>query len=395
MVRRGSTRPRSCWRVIVALIKVLIADPAVAVRSTIEKVLTVDSGVEVVGTAATAQMAVRKAERARPEVAVVSVGDADLDGIALIAALKKLPTTCRIIALCRNAAMAEQISAEATAAGAAQVIPPAPNYNLQARVFAHLTGYLMPAVQGPAGGGRERRGGPGRAGARGGARIPAQPTGAQGNSATHTSRPAGKAVGSTQPALLAIGSSTGGPQALLRVLSDIPGNLPVPVVITQHMPPVFTKQLAERLDRETRHTVVEAENHMPITKGTVYVAPGDYHLTVERVEKQNRISLNQGAPVNFCRPAVDVMFNSVSTLYGAQVVAAILTGMGGDGTQGAQAIRAGGGYVVVQDEATSVVWGMPGSAVKAGQFDAELSLDKIGSHLARRVTGRGAGAARK
>lgn len=378
-----------------ALIKVLIADPAVAVRGTIEKVLTVDSGVEVVGTAATLHMAVRKAERSHPNVAVVSVGDPDLDGIALISALKKMPGNCRIVALCRNAEKAEQVSAEATAAGASQVIPAAPNYGLQARVFAHLTGHLVPAVQGSAGG-STRSGGPASRGVnpRGGRAIPAQSTREREPGGGHQSRPAGKPIGSTQPAILLIGSSTGGPQALLRVLSDIPGNLPVPVLITQHMPPVFTKQLAERLDRETRHTVVEAEDEMPIVKGTVYVAPGDYHMTVERVEKKNRISLNQSAPVNFCRPAVDVMFTSVSRLFGAQVVAAILTGMGGDGTMGAQAIRSSGGYVVVQDEATSVVWGMPGSAVKAGHFDTELSLDKIGSHLSRRVTGRGAGAAR-
>ncbi|WP_460885265.1 CheB methylesterase domain-containing protein, partial [Paractinoplanes abujensis] len=195
--------------------------------------------------------------------------------------------------------------------------------------------------------------------------------------------------------ILAIGSSTGGPDALTKVLQGIPADIPVPIVITQHMPPVFTKMFAERLDRSTPLRVVEAGDGMELTPGWAYVAPGDHHLVFHRRGTATLTQLSGAPPENSCRPAVDVMFRSVAALYGASTYATILTGMGHDGRGGAKVLRDAGAEVLAQDEATSVVWGMPGAVVGAGLADEILPLDRIAAHLVNRVkSGRSAAVAR-
>jgi two-component system chemotaxis response regulator CheB len=185
--------------------------------------------------------------------------------------------------------------------------------------------------------------------------------------------------------ILAIGSSTGGPDALTKVLLGLPADLPVPVVITQHMPPVFTKMFAERLDRSTPLKVVEAGDGMELMAGTVYIAPGDRHLIFERRGTSTLTRLSSAPQENSCRPAVDVMFRAVAALYGGTVFAAVLTGMGQDGRGGAKVLRDAGAEILAQDEASSVVWGMPGAVVGAGLADEVLPLDRIASALLNRV----------
>jgi two-component system chemotaxis response regulator CheB len=185
--------------------------------------------------------------------------------------------------------------------------------------------------------------------------------------------------------LLAVGSSTGGPDALTSVLLGLPTELPVPIVITQHMPPVFTKMFAERLNRSTPLTVVEAEDGMALQPGTVYIAPGDKHLVLQRRGTATLTQLSGAPPENSCRPAVDVMFRSVSSVFGAAAYAVVLTGMGHDGRAGAKQLRAAGAEVLAQDEATSVVWGMPGAVVGAGLADLVLPLDRIAPALLARL----------
>jgi two-component system chemotaxis response regulator CheB len=195
--------------------------------------------------------------------------------------------------------------------------------------------------------------------------------------------------------ILAIGSSTGGPDALTKVLTALPADLPVPVVITQHMPPVFTKMFAERLDRSVPLKVVEATDGMELTVGTVYIAPGDRHLVLVRRGTQVLTQLNSGPPENSCRPAVDVMFRSVAQLYGGSAYAAVLTGMGHDGRGGAKVLREAGAEVLAQDEASSVVWGMPGAVVTAGLADDVQPLDRVAGALVTRLkVGRSAAVAR-
>jgi two-component system chemotaxis response regulator CheB len=195
--------------------------------------------------------------------------------------------------------------------------------------------------------------------------------------------------------LIAFGCSTGGPDALTRVLMGLPGDLAVPVVVTQHMPPVFTRMFAERLDRSTPLHVLEAGDGMELTPGTVYIAPGDMHLVLQRRGTAVVTQLSDDPPENSCRPAVDVMFRSVAQLYGAAAYAVVLTGMGHDGREGARVLREVGAEVLAQDEASSVVWGMPGAVAAAGLADVVLPLDRIASCLMIRLSvGRSAAVAR-
>lgn len=185
--------------------------------------------------------------------------------------------------------------------------------------------------------------------------------------------------------LLAIGSSTGGPRALEEVVLGLSADFPVPVVITQHMPPVFTKNLAQQLDRKAQVHVREAEEGDVLDPGTVYIAPGDYHMEIVHRAARFEVHLQQGAPENSCRPAVDVMLRSIVRCFGGNVLTVILTGMGQDGLRGCESIKEVGGTVYVQDEDTSVVWGMPGFVAKAGLADKVLPLHGIAAEIERRA----------
>jgi len=186
-----------------------------------------------------------------------------------------------------------------------------------------------------------------------------------------------------------IGSSTGGPEALAKVLPQLPASLPVPVLVVQHMPPVFTRQFAQRLDRLSPLRVVEAADGSPLLPGTVHLAPGDHHLLVrgrgQGGSRSLHSGLTQGPPENFCRPAVDPLSRSAVTAYDGAVLALVLTGMGSDGRNGAAEVRAAGGTVIVQDQASSVVWGMPGAISQAGLADEVLPLDRIPEAIARHL----------
>jgi two-component system chemotaxis response regulator CheB len=187
--------------------------------------------------------------------------------------------------------------------------------------------------------------------------------------------------------ILAIGCSTGGPDALSQVLQALPGNLQVPIVVVQHMPPVFTKMFAERLNRTCALEVVEAAGEEQVRPGAVYIAPGDFHLEVVRSGAAVLTKVQTGPPENFCRPAVDVLFRSVAKAYGGKVLATVLTGMGQDGKRGAEVLHAEGAEIVAQDEATSVVWGMPGAVTHAGLSDVVLPLPEIANYLISRTAG--------
>jgi two-component system chemotaxis response regulator CheB len=185
--------------------------------------------------------------------------------------------------------------------------------------------------------------------------------------------------------IVAIGTSTGGPNALAEVLPRIPPDFPVPIVLVQHMPPIFTRLLAERLASRAAIPVKEATAGIALSPGHAWIAPGNFHMKVIRAGTECRLHLYQGPPENSCRPAVDVLFSSVAAVYGASVLGVVMTGMGADGALGAQHIRDAGGAVIVQDEASSVVWGMPGLVHASGLADAEYPLDQLAAEMTRRV----------
>jgi two-component system chemotaxis response regulator CheB len=184
---------------------------------------------------------------------------------------------------------------------------------------------------------------------------------------------------------IVIGVSTGGPNALARLMPALPADLPVPVMIVQHMPPTFTALLAERLAKVCRVPVKEAAGGERLGPRQAWVAPGGYHLEVGPGAPGRALRVNTLAAENSCRPAADVLFRSAAAAYGAGTLAVVLTGMGYDGTRGCEAVRAAGGQVLAQDEATSVVWGMPGSVARAGLADQVLPLDELAAAIARRA----------
>jgi two-component system chemotaxis response regulator CheB len=187
---------------------------------------------------------------------------------------------------------------------------------------------------------------------------------------------------SDRPEVLLIGCSTGGPDALARVLEELPASVSVPVLVVQHMPPLFTAMFAERLDRVAALPVHEAADGDAVGPGGVLVAPGGRHLTVRRSAGAVRVVLDDGPPENFCRPAVDTLFRSAVQVYGGRAVAVVLTGMGQDGLAGCRLLADAGARIVVQDEASSVVWGMPGAVAGAGLAHEVLPLDAIAGKLA-------------
>ena len=190
------------------------------------------------------------------------------------------------------------------------------------------------------------------------------------------------------PKALVIGSSTGGPQALMTMLADLaPAIGSFPILITQHMPPTFTTILAEHIGRATGKPAHEAVHGEPVKAGTIYVAPGGKHMVVKKTGASTVIHLEDGPPINFCKPAVDPLFTSAAQAWGSQTFACVLTGMGHDGAHGAGDIVAAGGSVIAQDEATSVVWGMPGAVAQAGHASAVLPIDQIAPRIVRLFAG--------
>ena len=181
--------------------------------------------------------------------------------------------------------------------------------------------------------------------------------------------------------MVAVASSTGGPNALTHLLSALPRAFPLPVLVVQHMPPIFTTMLADRLGRAASRPCLEGTDGMPVRDGHIYVAPGDYHMVIRAQGEVPVLRLEQSPPENFCRPSADHLFRSLVRVYGGAVTAVVLTGMGRDGLEGARAVSKAGGTVIVQDEPTSVVWGMPGAVAQAGLAHRVLPLDVIAATL--------------
>jgi two-component system chemotaxis response regulator CheB len=187
--------------------------------------------------------------------------------------------------------------------------------------------------------------------------------------------------------VVAMGISTGGPNALADVFGGLPGDLPAPIVIVQHMPPMFTRLLAERLSAKSAIRVQEGRSGTLLQPGHAWIAPGDHHMITVRDGAQVRLIVNQDPPENSCRPSADVLLRSVANTFGAGALTVIMTGMGQDGMRGCQAIREAGGQILAQDEATSVVWGMPGFVARAGLADRVLPLSAIADEIVRRTRG--------
>jgi len=351
-------------------LRVMIVDDAAVVRGLLARWVTAEPDLDVVALLRTGRDAVEELERADPDVVVLDVEMPELDGISalpqLLAKKRDLVVIMASTVTRRNA----EISLKSLALGAADYIPK-PSTPHDAGSSGNFRRELIEKIRTL--GMRVRR-----------PRV-----------APHPSRPVRphqpvvlRPMPLTPPRVLLIGSSTGGPQALDAVLTHAGALISrVPVLITQHMPPTFTAILAEHLARAVKAPVHEAADGEPIVPGTIYIAPGGHHMRVASRDGTPAIVIDDGPHINFCKPSVDPLFSSAAAVWGSKALALVLTGMGSDGLAGAKELVAAGGHVVAQDEATSVVWGMPGQVAHAGLCSALLPLGEIGPRLTRMFMG--------
>jgi two-component system, chemotaxis family, protein-glutamate methylesterase/glutaminase len=344
-------------------IRVLVVDDSMVIRRLVTDVLSQEPDIEVVGSAKNGRICLEKAAELKPDIVTMDVEMPVMNGIEAVRELHKTYPRMPVVMFSTLTERGGVATLDALAVGASDYVTKPSNVGSFAESKASVREQLVPKLRALVGARRVAR--PFKA--------PVPPPGRP---------PAAQVRRRTRPfSLLAIGSSTGGPDALATVLPTLPMDLPVPVLIVQHMPELFTRLLAERLDKMCPLSVVEATEGMPIIPGRVMIAPGGRHLVPRRKGTIVEAHLNDDPPENFCRPAVDVLFRGVSSVYGESVLGVVLTGMGRDGERGAVALRKAGGEILAQDEATSVVWGMPGAVTQAGQADQVLPLGRIGPEI--------------
>ena len=372
------------------MIKVLVVDDSVVIRRLIVDALGGTPDIEVVGTAANGLLAQAKIDQLKPDVVTMDIEMPQMNGIEAVKELRKRHPRLPVIMFSTLSAAGASATLEALAAGATDYVTKPSNVGSISESIAAVREQMVPKIHALAG--RTRPAGPPPRPAL--SPVTKRPPAPPGPASASPARPVRRGP-QGRVDLIAVGCSTGGPDALTKVLMGLPADLAVPMVVTQHMPPVFTQMFAERLDRSTPLHVVEAAEGMELAPGTVYIAPGDKHLVLHRRGTAIVTQLSGAPPENSCRPAVDVMYRSVAQLYGAAAFAVVLTGMGYDGRSGAKVLRDAGAEVLAQDEASSVVWGMPGAVVGAGLADEVLPLDRIAAGLTNRLkVGRSAAVAR-
>lgn len=346
-----------------AAIRVLVVDDAVVVRRIVSDTLAEDPAIEVAGVAANGRIALAKVPQVNPDVVVLDVEMPELDGLATLRILRREYPKIPVIMFSTLTERGAATTLDALALGAADYVTKPANVGSVLTATQRIREELVPRIKALC---------PGKAGAARPARAAVPPAAFP--------RPAAAA----RPApveLVVIGVSTGGPNALADIVPRLAPSLPVPVLIVQHMPPVFTRLLADRLTAAGGMRVREGVAGGAVVPGEAWLAPGDWHMTVRRAGLASTVQLHQGPPENSCRPAADVLFRSAVEAYGPGVLGVVLTGMGQDGLRGAQLIKEAGGTVFAQDEATSVVWGMPGYVAQAGLADRILPLGRVAGEI--------------
>lgn len=340
------------------------------VRSRLSKILSTDPQIEVVGVAATGQIALAKQSQLNPDVVILDLEMPDLDGLQILSAIRQRDAHLPVIMFSVMTTTGATATLDALTLGASDYVPKPSHLGNGGNATQYLQDTLIPKIKALS-----------KKAALIGGEMPVLSVAPAGSRAALPIRqPPGRVE------MVAIGVSTGGPNALATLLSGLPADFPVPIAIVQHMPPVFTRLLAERLTTKCALPVREAIAGATLCPGTIWIAPGDYHLRVEQTALAVHLVTEQTPPQNSCRPSVDVLFESVAQVYGDRALGVILTGMGQDGLRGCQYLRDHNGQILAQDEATSVVWGMPGFVANAGLADAVLPLEQIGFEIVRRVS---------
>jgi two-component system chemotaxis response regulator CheB len=351
-------------------VRVLIVDDSAVMRSLLRSVLLSDPGLDVAGTAADGASALEAIRLERPDLIVLDVEMPVMDGLVTLRELRARNHTMPVIMCSSLTQRGARVTIEALASGASDYVAKPSGQEGRESFIRALAQELIPRIRALTG------------------HLQARPAAAAPPRTVLPMPPAPPPAPQrpAKPLVLAIGVSTGGPAALDVLLPELPAGFPLPVLIVQHMPEVFTRLLAERLSRRCALRVSEAAEGMPATAGGIYIARGNWHmeaLPAARPSAPATLHLTQDPPENHCRPAVDTLFRSAARVYGSGVLAVVLTGMGYDGLAGSRVIREQGGSVLAQDQATSTVWGMPGAVAQAGLAYKVLPLAAIAPEILR------------
>lgn len=376
--------------------RILIVDDAVVVRKVLSEIIDTDPFLEVAGLAFNGKEALEKLPVLKPDIVILDVEMPEVDGLQTLAQIRKIEPKLPVIMFSTLTRRGASATLDALALGANDYITKPSNTGSLKKAFQQVRLELLPKIRVfcPL---QERQLPESRPSS-----LPPKDTSATKLTPQSTMRarakdiqpstsltspsppPAKRKISSFQQGtidIVAVGVSTGGPNALSHILTQLPANFPVPIVIVQHMPPVFTDLLAQRLNEKCNLSVREAAEETPIKPGEVWIAPGDHHMIVKRSGVNILVSTNQDPLENSCRPAVDVLFRSVSEVFGRHTLAVVLTGMGQDGLKSCHLLHDKGAFILTQDQPSSVVWGMPGSVTKAGLANDVLPLDQIGKKL--------------
>jgi two-component system chemotaxis response regulator CheB len=347
--------------------RILLVDDSSVVRRVLTDVISSDPQLEVAGTASNGKIALERIAQLKPDLVVLDIEMPEMDGLATLAALRKKYTRLPVIMFSTLTHRGASATLDALTLGADDYVPKERNSLGLAAAIDDLRHDLLPKIHALC--------------SRDLVREQRQPK------AEHkVSGPPPPRLPEHRIDLVVIGVSTGGPDALCKVLPGLPRDLPVPLVMVQHMPPVFTKLLAERLASKSLIPVKEAQGGEKLEPGTIWLAPGGKHLLINSSAQGMFLRTDETLPPrNYCRPSVDVLFESAVKITGGRTLGVILTGMGSDGLDSCEQIRKSGGQVVIQDQATSVVWGMPGAVARAGLADAVKPLTEVAQEVVRRV----------
>ena len=353
-------------------IRVLLIDDSVTVRQLLMDALSSDPEIHIVGSAPNGALGMTLLPRLMPDVIVLDIDMPVMDGLEFLRRVRPEWPRLPILVFSTHTTHGAATTLQALWNGASDYIakPTAPDFEaavLQARRD------LLPRIKALA--------------KISDARPAATPSGAI--PVPSALRPDAPSRPLPRASVVAIGTSTGGPRALADVLTVLPADFPAPILVVQHMPPLFTRHLADGLSSQCDLRVREAEHGVTLEPGTVWIAPGDYHMTVGRDGQFLRLRLDQGPSENACRPSVNPLFRSVAETFGHGSLGVVLTGMGQDGLEGCSRIRAARGQVIVQDEPSSVVWGMPGAVARAGLADKILPLQQVADEILARVHRQG------
>ncbi len=343
--------------------KIFVVDDTSVIRMLLTKIINSAPDMEVVSTASNGRFALEKLKSIKPDLIILDQEMPEMDGMETLTHVLQVFPKMPVIMFSALSEKGGKFTLDALAKGAADYLSKPANMGSPEQATEYVSQQLLPKIR---------------------SLLKMVKTEEKKHFAPLTPSPFKsnsnrKLISKIK--IIAIGVSTGGPNALAELMPRFPKNLSVPIVIVQHMPPIFTRLLAERLTTKCQIPIYEGIPGMLLEPGKAYLAPGDYHMVLEQNGNKVQIGTQQEAPENSCRPAVDVLFRSVAKIYGSSTLGVILTGMGQDGLIGSQLIKAQGGYILAQDEASSVVWGMPGAVSKHGVAEEILPLNQIGERV--------------